>query len=92
MQIGWVYEPVISHYESLLFINALSKHKDQYRYYPISVAKREEIGLKYRYLCIAKSAIIDESRSHFANIEVYKPPQGMPYVTRLRRLSFDQII
>jgi hypothetical protein len=86
----WVFEPQISPYELLLFNNAVSRHKDSYGYWPIAMAKREETGIKYRFLCIAQSLSPLAPPSHFACIEVYKSEKGMPYVTRIHKSSFDQ--
>jgi len=91
MQKGWVYEPVISSYEALLLYNALKRHDDNFYYYPIAIAKREEIGTKYRYLCIAKPKTIPGPPSHYADVEVYKPYAGMPYATCLYRLDFHKM-
>ncbi len=91
MQKAWVYEPVISDYEALLFHNSLRKHTDIYCYHPIAIAKREEYGIKYRFLCIATPKTDLMQSSHFAEIEIYKPIKGMPYITCLFRLSFDKM-
>lgn len=88
---GWVYEPVISNYEALLFYNALKKHPDSYFYQPIAIAKREETGIKYRFLCIAMVKDIPYHPSHFADIEIYKPVMGMPYTTSLYKIDFDKM-
>lgn len=90
MQKGWVYEPVISTYELLLFHNTIGRHGDPFYYIPIAIAKREETGMKYHYLCIAKQISFPGSSSHFTNIEIYKPPLGEPYVTALHKFCFDQ--
>jgi hypothetical protein len=91
MQKGWVYEPVISMYEALLFFNAMKRHKDQYNYNPIAIASREQIGMKYRFLCIATPKTIPGQPSHFADIEIYKPISGIPYATGLHKLDFDKM-
>lgn len=82
----WVYEPIISRYELLLFNNALSRHRDLYYYIPVAIAKREETGMKYRFLCIAEPKTNYGAPAHFANIEIYKPEQGMPYATHIQRI------
>ncbi|MDF2484638.1 MAG: hypothetical protein K0R46_806 [Herbinix sp.] len=84
---SWVYEPITSHYDALLFYNAMKRHYDPFYYIPISVAKREEIGTKYRFLCIARDRSNPEQASLFAKIELYKPPVGIPYATSLYRIS-----
>lgn len=86
---SWVYEPRISPYDALLFYNAMKRHYDLFYYTPIAVAKREEVGTKYRFLCIAHYRNAPEQDSLFARIEVYKPIAGMPYATRLHRLPQD---
>ena len=86
---GWVYEPTISPYVALLFYNAMLRHYDFFSYTPVAVAKREEIGTKYRYLCIAQARNAPDQDSLFACIEIYKPIAGMPYATRLHRMSQD---
>jgi hypothetical protein len=91
MQKGWVYEPVITKYEALLFYNAMKKHKDHFIYNPIAIARREETGTKYRFLCIATPKTNPGPSSHFADIEIYKPNNGMPYATCLFRLDFDKM-
>lgn len=88
MQKGWIYEPIKSNYEVLLLYNALRRHPDSYSYKPIAIAKREETGTKYRYLCIATSKSNPFCASHFADIEIYKPQMGMPYATSLYRIEF----
>lgn len=88
---GWVYEPVLTNYDALMFYNILSKHPDMYYYRPIAIAKREETGVKYRYLCIAFSKSNPYYPSHFADIEIYKPPRGIPYATSLYRMDFDKM-
>ncbi|MDD3172426.1 MAG: hypothetical protein PHF63_01945 [Herbinix sp.] len=88
---GWVYEPVISNYESLIFYNALQKHPDSFNYQPIAIAKREETGIKYRYLCIAMPKVNPFRPSHFADIEIYKPEMGRPYATCIYKIDFDKM-
>lgn len=85
MQKGWVYRPVITKYEALLFYNAMQNHQDAFYYTPIAVAKHEEIGTKYRFLCIAAPKANPEASSLFADIEIYKPVAGRPYATCLYR-------
>jgi hypothetical protein len=91
MQRGWVYKPVITNYEALLFYNVLKKHADSFYYRPIAIAKREETGIKYRYLCIAMPRVNPLNPSHFADIEIYKPQMGMPYATYLYKIEFDKM-
>ena len=91
MQKDWLYEPVISYYESLLFYNALFQYKDNFYYSPIAIAKREETGTKYRFLCIAKPKTYPGACSHLTTIEIYKPANGMPYTTKLSRIPFPQL-
>ncbi len=86
---SWVYEPMLSPYDALLFYNAMKRHYDPYYYTPIAVAKREETGMKYRFLCLAHEKNAPEQDSLFASIEIYKPAAGIPYATRLHRLSQD---
>jgi hypothetical protein len=86
---SWVYDPIISHYDALLFYNAMKRHYDPFNYIPIAVAKREEVGMRYRFLCIAHDRCDPEQASLFAKIEIYKPIAGMPYATLLRRLEQD---
>jgi hypothetical protein len=88
---GWVYEPIITKDEILLLYNSLRNHSDSYLYRPIAIAKREEIGMKYRFLCIANPINYPNLPSHFADVGVYKPVLGMPYVTHLNRLEFEDI-
>lgn len=83
--------PVISYYETLLFHNAMGKHKDTFIYYPIAIAKCYEIGTKYRYFCIAMTKTYPSLPSHFAVTEIYKSEYGMPYATRLLRIPFEDI-
>ena len=87
----WIYEPDITEYEASLFNYAMYEHKDYYYYCPIAIAKREEIGMKYRFLCIAKPWDALAYCSHLAEIEIYKPVAGMPYATCLYRICFDDI-
>ncbi|MDF2537243.1 MAG: hypothetical protein K0S76_264 [Herbinix sp.] len=89
---NWVYEPLVSYYDSLLFYNSISRYKDPYSYKPIAIAKREEIGLKYRFLCVAVPKEATQPTSHFALIEIYKSEKGMPYITRLHRISSDHFL
>lgn len=91
MQNGWVYEPQISSYESLLFYNAIRCHKDRFCYTPIALAKREQTGMKYRYLCIACPFSSQGLFSHFTVIEIYKSLLGKPYITRLNRFNFNHL-
>jgi hypothetical protein len=88
---GWVYEPYLSEYDTLILYNALTKHSDSFYYKPIALAKREETGMKYRFLCIALPKEFPINPSHFADIEVYKPQLGMPYATGLYRIEFDNM-
>ncbi len=90
MQKGWVYEPVISNYDALLFYNVMSNYTDGYHYHPIAIAKREQIGMKYRFLCIVLEKITLNLPSHFADIEIYKPELGKPYATCIYKLEFEQ--
>lgn len=91
MQRGWIYEPVTSSYEALLFYNAIKKHSDSFYYKPVAVAKREQIGIKYRFFCIAAPKVTPYHPSHYAEIEIYKPDMGMPYATSLHKIAFHQI-
>lgn len=90
MHNGWIYEPVVPGYETLLFYNALQIHQDCYYYTPIAMAKREEQGIKYRFLCIAIPKNKPYSASHFTDIQIYKSPKGMPYVIGLYKVDFDK--
>jgi hypothetical protein len=90
MQREWIYEALISQSDLLLFYNSISCHKNPFIYRPIALAKRDEVGTKYRFLCIAQSDQFPGHSSHFANIEIYKPEKGMPYTTRIHRINFDQ--
>jgi hypothetical protein len=92
MQKGWVYEPAITNYEAMLFFNSIKSHNDPYYYCPIAIAKRSEIGMKYRFLCIAVNKMNPGTPSHFADIEVYKPQEGRPYATCIYRIEFENII
>lgn len=91
MQMDWVYHPTIPGFERLIFNNAMQRHPDQYYYNPIAIAKREESGMKYRFLCVAAPKNNYTIPSHFADIEVYKPIAGMPYITSLYRIDFDKM-
>jgi hypothetical protein len=88
---SWVYYPVIPPYEALLFYNALKRHIDSFDYYPVAYAKREEAGMRYRFVCIArpKSGLVQDTQ--FTGIEIYKPTTGMPYATCLHKLEFSHI-
>lgn len=88
---NWIYEPTISDYDALLFHNALYRHRDNFTYHPIALAKREEHGIKYRFLCIAAPLPGNNGNSHFSDIEIYKPIKGMPYITCLYRIDFDKM-
>ncbi|HWT76894.1 MAG TPA: hypothetical protein VN258_19510 [Mobilitalea sp.] len=88
---SWIYEPEITYYEALLFYNAMQRHLDPYYYKPIAVAKREQSGMKYRFLCIAMPKYAPGPPSHFADIEIYKPIAGMPYASGLYRIDFDKM-
>ena len=89
---GWVYDPVITYYDSLMFYNALKKHPDSYFYRPIAIARREETGIKYRFLCIAFPKDNPFNPAHFADIEIYKPLLGMPYATSLFKIDFEKMM
>lgn len=91
MNIKWIYEPTMSDYENLLFHNALNGHKDVFRYHPIALAKHEEYGMKYRFLCIASAQSDPVPYTCFADVEIYKPLKGKPYITSIFRLDFDQM-
>ena len=86
---NWIYEPTVSPYDALLFYNTMKRYYDQFEYIPIAVAKREEIGTKYRYLCIAQARNAPDHDTLFAGIEIYKPIAGTPYATRLHRFFPD---
>ena len=85
----WIYEPMLYPYDALLFYNAMKRHYDPFCYTPVAVAKREETGIKYRFLCLAYDKNAPEQASLFASIEIYKPPSGIPYATHLHRLPQD---
>ena len=87
MQLHWIYDPVISFEELLLYHNAISYHSDSFYYHPVAVAKRHETGVRYRFLCIINPKGFPEGPTHFAITELYKPDQGMPYVTRVIPLT-----
>jgi len=88
---NWLYEPVTDRYEALLFYNTMQRHPDVYYYNPIAVARREEFGMKYRFLCIGSPKSNPGIPSHFADIEIYKPYSGRPYATGLYKMKFDSI-
>lgn len=92
MQQDWIYHCEISNYEALLLYNALKRHKDTFCYHPIAVAKREETGMKYHFLCIAEPTSIHCGNTHFVDIELYKPMAGMPYITRMKKLNFEGLL
>lgn len=87
----WIYEPYLSDHDNLIFYNALYKHRDPFYYHPIALARREETGMKYHFLCIAFPRDFLGRPSHFADIEIYKPRLGMPYATCLYRIDFEKI-
>jgi hypothetical protein len=91
MPSSWVYHPVIPPYEALIFHNVLNRLNDPYYYYPVAFAKREEAGMKYRFLCIAQAKFGSMQDTHFTGIEIYKPITGMPYATCLHKLEFSHI-
>lgn len=91
MQCKWAYHTMIDDYDIHLLYNAMRRHQDAYNYYPLAVAKREEIGSNYRFLCIAIPKANQEYASHLTVIGVYKPPAGIPYATCLYRQDFDQL-
>jgi hypothetical protein len=88
---SWIYEPTLSAYEAMVFYNTMIRRNDPYHYIPIAVAKREEFGMKYRYICLAYDRFKPDQDSLFACIEIYKPTAGKPYATRLHRLSQDDL-
>ena len=85
----WIYEPIMSTHEALLFYNALKQHESQFYYIPVAVARREEEGIRYRYHCIARSKLGPAACSHFTGIELYKPILGMPYITYIHNYEAD---
>lgn len=91
MQCRWNYETMIADQDLHILYYALRRHMDHYDYYPLAVAKRKEIGLNYRFLCIAVPKDNAECASHLAIVGVYKPPAGKPYGTCLYRKDFDQL-
>lgn len=91
MPLRWTYEPYLTNYEALILHNALCQCPGAYIYKPIAVAKREETGMKYRYLCLAIPKDNPFRPTHFADIEVYKPMLGEPYTTFLYHMDFEQV-
>lgn len=91
MQCKWEYEKMIDDSDLHMLYTALLKHKDAYNYYPLAVAKRVEIGLSYRFLCIAVPKASSEYVSHLAVIGIYKPPAATAYVSCMLRQDFNQI-
>lgn len=91
MQCKWAYERLISDDDLHILYNALLPVEDSYIYYPLAVAKRSEVGLNYRFLCLAVPGKNQECASHLAVIGVYKPPYGVPYATCLYKKDFDQL-
>jgi hypothetical protein len=89
MQNFWIYEPVIPCYELLLFHNAMSQYRDACSFFPVAVAKRCEMGTKYRYLCLAKPEAVPDGPTKFVIIELYKPEMGAPYVTQRLCVSVE---
>ncbi len=67
---NWFYEPTVSPYDALLFYNTMKHHHDLFDYIPIAVAKREEIGTIYRYLCIAQASNAPDQDTLFVGIEI----------------------
>ncbi len=88
---AWIYEPVITDHEILLFYNALRRHQDNYHYHPIALAKREETGIKYRFFCIAAFQAAPDLPTQFADVEVYKPSNGAPYISGIYYLDYKQM-
>jgi hypothetical protein len=91
MQCKWEYEKMIDDNDLYILYTVMRKHKDAYNYYPLAVAKRTEIGLSYRFLCIAVPKANSDYVSHLAVIGIYKPPTGAAYATCVYRQEFDQI-
>lgn len=91
MNLHWTYEPVIPLKELLLFHNALSHRSESCGYYPVAVAKRSETGIRYRFLCIDNRVKLPGTPSRFLITEIYKPEQGMPYVTRIIPIPIENL-
>lgn len=91
MLIHWKYEPNITYDDYIMFHNVMNNHVDSYVYQPIALARREEIGTKYRFLCIAQPKDLFRPDSHLVIIEIYRSQKGSPYATRLKRISFDEL-
>lgn len=91
MPMDWKYEANLSYYDIIMFHNVMNSHCDSYIYIPIALAKREEIGIKYRYLCIAQPKSIYGPDSHLVIVEIYRSEMGVPYATRIKRIHFDEL-
>lgn len=89
MQNSWVYEPVVPYYEMMLFQNAISQNRDAFCYFPVAMAKRCEVGMKYRYLCIVRQNTFPAKPTSFVIIEIYKSELGIPYITRRLRVTAE---
>ncbi|HHV13379.1 MAG TPA: hypothetical protein GXX75_24195 [Clostridiales bacterium] len=88
---NWNYEPTVNDYQMYLFHLVMDQHCDGYYYCPIAVASQQQIGIKHRYLCIAKPWDSLNCNSHLAEVEIYKPVAGNPYATILFRIDFNDM-
>jgi len=89
MQENWVFEQKILYYEALIFFNTIKGIMNSYLYDPIAIARHEQYGMKYHFLCIAKPMSSPQLISHFAVIEIFQPVSGIPYATKLLRIEID---
>ncbi len=71
-----------------MFRDTMSCRTDPYHYYPVAMAKRSEVGTRYRYLCLKNPKTFGPSGLVIA--EIYKPEQGMPYTTKLIPVSIER--
>lgn len=86
----WNYESLLTNYEMYLFYYAM-RNQINNEYQPIAIAKHSDFKERFRFLSIAKPKSSTDLRAHFAYIEVYKPVNAMPYVTKIHRIDFDSI-
>jgi|BioPla2DNA2_1021312.scaffolds.fasta_scaffold151171_2 hypothetical protein len=79
----WKYYLEIRDYERYLF-NTATFYKFSC-YHPIAIASIDNI--RYRFVCY--SFVSNDNEVEFTILEIYKPRQGQPYITKIYPLNLD---
>ncbi|NLP34776.1 MAG: hypothetical protein GX359_06205 [Clostridiales bacterium] len=79
----WSYSSYLSSDDYNLFYTAASTNP--HAYHPLAISKLD--GLRYRYICNTLKS--SNTNTELAIVELYKPREGNPYITRVYSIDTE---